>query len=181
MKFLGFVNGQLLDLAEIYYCFGNNDACLIIDNDGVKKLAIKMPSLIGAYALYQWDWDKVEKCDINKIVTDKVKETYTFFQETFGLLQTNSATPIYKEAQNLIEKSASKDDYHNGQFFDSIEDLSIIHLEKNKNMNIWKVIVDDVLSFTIKNENAAKRLSALIKQDMKNYAKVRWGGLAQWL
>ena len=52
---------------------------------------------------------------------------------------------------------------------------------KNKNMNIWKVIVDDVLSFTLKNENAAKRLSALIKKDMKNYAKVRWGGLAQWL
>ncbi len=181
MKFLEFVYGQLLDLAEIYYCFGNNDACLIIDNDGVKKLAIKMPSLIGAYALYQWDWNKVDKGEIGQIVTDKSKEACDFFRSVFGLLQTNSANPIYTEAQSLIKKSASKDDYHNEQFFDTIGDISLIHLEKNKNMNIWKVIVDDVLSFTLKNENAAKRLSALIKQDMKNYAKVRWGGLAQWL
>ena len=181
MKFLGFVNGQSLELVEICHSYGNYDACLIVDNDSTKELAIKLPSLIETYALYQWDWGKVDKCDINRIVKDKAKETYAFFQETFGLLQTNSATPIYKEAQSLIEKSASKDDYHNEQFFDTIEDLSIIHLKKNKSMNIWKVIVDGVLFFTLKNENAAKRLSALIKQDMKNYAKVRWGDFGQWL
>ena len=76
MKFLGFVNSQSLELVEICHSYGNYDACLIVDNDSTKELAIKLPSPIETYALYQWDWDKVEKCDINKIVTDKVKETY---------------------------------------------------------------------------------------------------------
>ena len=181
MKFLGFVYGQLLDLAEICHCFEDNDACLIKDKDGAKKLAIKMPSLIGAYALYQWDWNKVDKGEIGQIVKDKSKEACDFFRWTFGLLQTNSANPIYTEAQSIINKSASKDDYHNEQFFDTINDISLIHLEKNTDIDIWKVIVDDVLSFTLKNENAAKRLSALIKQDIRNYVRTRWGGMAQSL
>lgn len=181
MKFLGFVNGQLLELVEIFRIYGNYDACLIVDNDGAKKLAIKLPSQIETYALYQWDWDKSDKCDINGIVAHKAKETYAFFQETFGLLQTNSADSTYKEVSILIKEYGSKEDYHNEQLFENIRDLSIIHLEKNKGVNIWKVIVGDTLSFSLKNGNAAQSLSNLIMRDIKNYAKVRWGGLAQWL
>ena len=146
-------------------------------NDGGRiKLAIRMP-FTQTYALFVWnDFNTEDEHRNRQIIQSKKEETVRFFQETTGVIYDYLPRLIYHDVMAILRANGGTvSAYQNNIDTDIIENENGVSLEHKLNENTWLVNIRNIVSFSLNNENSAKRIYQLVLRDISNYLSFRWG------
>lgn len=175
MLFLGYVNANLIPLAEdIIY---NGNGCVLFSEEGEYKLAIevKTSSIYDVYALFLWEDYKhgISSEECAKIINGLKMNVAKFYAETVGLVCTNLPNTIRKEAESIIKVYHSDEKYYENGCVTAIAECPFIKLDCDFRRKIWFLFINGK-PIALNNENAAKRLYDLFKEDLLKYIRNRW-------
>lgn len=175
MEFVGYSVGEMVGVAHIIRAYNDN---YVINDGGQTKLAIRLPSNNKAlFALFLWSEYNGENNEaIRNIIQSKAEETIRFFQETTAVINDYLPRLIYNDVLLILrQNNGNVGRYQNNQDTDVLFNEGAISLEHDYRKDRWCVNVRKVVTFSLDNENSARRVYSLISRDIQNYLLFRWG------
>lgn len=176
MRFITFISKVMLSTTEERDIINETeDYALYWDNETV-SLAIYLPHSNNC-ALYCWDnFNNVDKDNVQAIVMDKVKEVIAIYQNTIGLMASICPNTIHKKCEDIVKYNKSELEYQNNGDVEMLLSPSIVSIEHDFMQDVWFVKIGNK-RYSLSNENAARDLCQLVKKDIDNFLRMRWGKL----
>jgi len=172
MEFVGYTIEKMLDLVETIFVYESD--CVFKDDEHI-KLAVKLP-VSQTYALFVWDDFNQEDEPLNRqIIQKKKEETIRFFQETTAVIYDYLPRLIYSDVMTILRmNNGTVGRYQNYPNTDIRLNENGISLEYDSIRDLWLVNIRNIVSFSLGNENSAKRVYRIITRDISNYIIFRW-------
>ena len=173
MEFVGYTTEQMLDLVDTIFIHNEN---YVFNDGGRVKLAIRIP-FNQIYALFVWnDFNTEDEHRNRQLIQSKKEETVRFFQETTGVIYDYLPRLIYHDVITILRvNDGAVVRYQNNPNTDIILNENGISLEYDATRGLWFVKIRNVVSFSLNNENSARRIYQLVLRDISNYLSFRWG------
>lgn len=151
--------------------------CIVYSNEKETKLAIgDFPSTNGyVKAVFNWnEFDATIDFDINKqMILNKAKEIELIYKSSIEIAKLNFPTSILQKVNEIISKESIPLTSERGDLVLSCLDGNL-QLEKINNGNSL-ILMNNVPTYLLKNEETARQIVFYILSDIYQYADCRWG------
>lgn len=167
MKFIRLIPKSLLSFDTYVNCY-KDEYFVFYDSDEICKLAIKVS--VDIYALYDFsEFSFLDDEQKKKIIDEYYENSSSLFRESIGVFNTNTNGILYDIRKIVKFNSTDKK-----CFFSNLTD-SIVELGYDELNNIYGIFIFNKLIFKLTNKPSADDICNLIKKDIKNFLKYRFG------